>query len=192
MRKRPTDGSSDERSSERIVVAQFGAPHGVRGEIRLKSHTADPLSVGEYGPLAAADGREFVISGARQAGGTQAEMLVVSVDGITDRDAAASLNGIELSIPRERLPQPDDDDFYHADLVGLRADAVDGTALGSVVAIHNHGAGDILEIAALGGEPILVPFTKAVVPTVDIPGGRVVVDPPPGLLDSDGEGGSDS
>jgi len=192
VRKRPTDGSSDERSSERIVVAQFGAPHGVRGEIRLKSHTADPLSVGEYGPLAAADGREFVISGARQAGGTQAEMLVVSVDGITDRDAAASLNGIELSIPRERLPQPDDDDFYHADLVGLRADAVDGTALGSVVAIHNHGAGDILEIAALGGEPILVPFTKAVVPTVDIPGGRVVVDPPPGLLDSDGEGGSDS
>ena len=189
MRKRPTDGSADERSSKRIVVAQFGAPHGVRGEIRLKSHTADPLKVGEYGPLSAADGREFVVSSARQAAGTQTDMLVVSVDGITDRNAAAALSGLELSIPRDRLPEPDDEDFYHADLVGLRADTTDGRTLGSVVAIHNHGAGDILEIAASGGEPILVPFTKAAVPTVDIPGGRLVVDPPPGLLDTDNDSG---
>jgi 16S rRNA processing protein RimM len=192
VRKRPTDGSIDGPSPDRIVVAQFGAPHGVRGEIRLKSHTADPLKVGEYGPLAAADGREFVVSGARQAAGTQADMLVVSVDGVADRDAAAALNGLELSISRDRLPDPGDEDFYHADLVGLGVETADGTALGSVIAIHNHGAGDILEIVAPDGEPILVPFTKAIVPTVDIAGGRLVVDPPPGLLDADGEGGSDS
>lgn len=161
-----------------MVLARFGAPHGVRGEVRLKSYTETPLAVVDYGPLEAPDGRAFRLTRARPAAGASADMLVVSVEGITDRSAADKLNGLELSVPRSRLPETEADDFYHADLIGLAAEAVSGEALGTVIAVHNHGAGDLLEIAATEGSPILVPFTKANVPIVDIEGGRVVVDPP--------------
>ena len=162
-----------------VTVGRFGAPHGVRGEVRLKTFTADPASVTAYGPLQARDGRRFEIETMRPAAGTSHDMLVVRVRGVDDRTGAESLNGVELLVPRDRLPPPDDeDDFYHADLIGLAAETVAGDDLGRVAAIHNHGAGDIVEIAVEGGAPLLLPFTRAVVPIVDIPGGRIVVTPP--------------
>src|SRR5688572_11316509 len=121
---------------DRVVVARFGAPHGVRGEIRLRTFTAEPASVAGYGPLHATDGRLFAVEPLRSAG---PDMLVVRVVGITDRNAAEALNGIELSVARDRLPAPDDaDDYYHADLIGLEAFGADGAPLGKVAAIHNH------------------------------------------------------
>jgi 16S rRNA processing protein RimM len=174
-------------SVDRIVVARIGAAHGIRGEVRLKSFTADPLAVRSYGPLTAADGRVFTLKTARIAAGKSPDMLVVTLDGVTNRNAAETLNGIELFLPRDRLPATGADEFYHAELIGLDAVGVDGTPLGTVVAVQNFGAGDLLEIAPGAGKTVLVPFTRAVVPEVDIAGGRVVVEPPPGLLDEGDE-----
>ncbi len=170
-----------------VVVGQVGAAHGIRGEVRLKSFTAAPMDVTGYGPLAAADGRSFEIETARPAAGPASDVLVVHFKGIDDRNAAEALNGVELSVPRERLPEAEEDEFYHADLIGLAAETVSGETLGTVIAVQNYGAGDLLEIAAPGAMPVLIPFTRAVVPTVDVAGGRVVVDPPPGLLEESGE-----
>ena len=166
-----------------VVVAQFGAAHGVRGEIRLKSFTEDPLAVGSYGPLESADGRTFVIATARPAAGKATDMLVVAVEGVATRDQAEALNRLELLIPRDRLPDADPDEFYHADLVGLEVVMKDGSEAGTVVAVRNFGAGDLVEVAPPRGPSFLVPFTRAVVPEVDIAGRRVVIDPPPGLID---------
>ena len=180
-----------------VVVAQFGAAHGVRGEVRLKSFTENPLAVRSYGPLQAKDGREFVISTARQAAGTSLEMLVVRVEGVTTRNQAEALTGLELSVPRDNLPAADDDEFYHGDLIGLDASMTDGTPAGTIVGVRNFGAGDLLEIAPSRGATILIPFTRAAVPEIDMAARRVVIDPPPGLLgdgddanehEADGEG----
>ena len=168
-----------------VLVARIGAAHGLKGEVRVKSLTADPLALTGYGELAAADGRRFAIEAARPVGGSP-DMLVVRFAGVGDRSAAEALNGIDLSVPRDRFPAPAEDEFYHADLIGLAAVTVAGEELGTVIAVENHGAGDLLAIAPRRGEAILVPFTRAVVPTVDPGAGRLVVDPPPGLLD-DGE-----
>ena len=167
---------------ERVVLGRLGAAHGIRGEIRLKAFTEHPAAVADYGPLEAGDGRVFVIEALRSAG---ADMLVVRLAGVRDRNAAEALNGTELSVRRERLPAPDEDDFYHADLIGLAAVSPDGAALGTVTAVYNHGAGDILEIALPEGEPLLVPFTRETVPTIDLAARRLVVSP---LPESDDEG----
>ena len=169
---------------ERIVVAQFGAAHGVRGEIRLKSFTQDPLAVRAYSPLEADDGRAFVIASARPAAGGASDMLVVRLEGVTSRDGAEALNGLELSVPRGRLPETDKDEFYHADLIGVAVATKDGRPFGTVVAVHDYGAGDLLEIAPDAGATVLVPFTRSTVPEVDVAGGRIIIDPPPGLLTS--------
>ncbi|MFO1126337.1 MAG: ribosome maturation factor RimM [Methylocystis sp.] len=160
-----------------VLLGRFGAPHGVRGEIRLQSFTCDPQAIGTYDGLTDKNGaRNFKLLSVRQQG---KDMLVAKVAGVEDREGAEALNGVELYLPREKLPAPDEDEFYIADLVGLRAEAADGAPIGVIVAVRNFGAGDILEIApAAGGESLLFPFTKATVPTVDIPGRRVVVEPP--------------
>ncbi len=178
VRKRPADALRTDARSGRVVLARFGAPHGVRGEIRLKSFTEIPASVVEYSPLDTADGRQIRLTAARHAPGGAADMLIVRVAGIGDRSAAEALNGAELSVPRDRLPEAAEDDFYHADLVGLAAETPSGERLGTVAAIYNHGAGDLLEIAVADAAPLLVPFTRMAVPLVDIAGGRLVVDPP--------------
>jgi 16S rRNA processing protein RimM len=162
--------------ADRVCVAQIGAPHGVRGEVRLWTYTGDPMAVTRYGPLEAEDGtRVFEIATLRPAKGH----LVARLRGIDDRDAAERLTNIKLYVPRERLPAPADDEFYHADLVGLTAASADGTVVGTISAVQNFGAGDLLEIQpAGGGTSMFLPFTKAAVPTVDIAAGRVIVVPP--------------
>jgi 16S rRNA processing protein RimM len=176
------------RAADRVVVAQFGAAHGIKGEVRLKSFTGVPAEVAAYGQLEAPDGRRFEIEAARPAAGTSPDMLVVRLKGVGDRNAAEALNGIELSVSRDRLPPAGADEYYHADLIGLAAATAAGEALGTVIAVHNYGAGDLLEIAPRRGATFLLPFTRAAVPEVDIAAGRIVVEPPPGLLD---EGESD-
>jgi 16S rRNA processing protein RimM len=161
-----------------ILVGVFGAPHGVKGELRLKSFTADPMAIAQYGPLGDVSGsREWRILQARP---VKDDILVVRVDGVGDRDAAARLTNQRLHVPRERLPALDDEDeFYHADLIGLAVETVGGDTLGRVAAVLDFGAGDILEITpAGGGRPLMLPFTKAAVPVIDIRGGRLVADPP--------------
>lgn len=181
---------SADPDAERIVVAQIGAAHGVRGEVRLKSFTEDPLAVRAYGALEADDGRTVTIASARPASGGQPDMLVVRLNGVTSRDDAEALNGLRLSVPRSRLPETDKDEFYHADLIGLAAVAKDGRAVGTVVAVYDYGAGDLLEIAPDAGATFLLPFTRDTVPQVDIAGGSLVIDPPQGLIGTDDEADS--
>jgi len=159
-----------------VLLGRFGAPHGVRGEIRLQSFTADPQSIANYSPLTDESGaRRFGIQAVRPQG---KDMLVVRIEGVGDRMAAGALTGVELYVAREFLPQPEEDEFYLSDLEGLRAETAEGVVLGRVVAVHNFGAGDILEIAPPEGESLLFPFTKSVAPIVDVAGGRIVVAPP--------------
>jgi 16S rRNA processing protein RimM len=161
----------------RIVVGRIGAAHGIKGEVRVKSFTAAPLQLAGYGPLQAADGRTFTVVAARPAGASP-DMLVVRFAGIGDRNAAEALNGLDLSVPRDRLREPEPDEFYHADLIGLDAVTPAGVPLGTIVAVPNYGAGDLLEIAPPKGPTLLVPFTRVAVPEVDLVAGRVIVSPP--------------
>jgi len=158
-----------------VCVARIGAAHGVRGAVKLWTFTEDPLAVRDYGPLMTKDGaRQFEVTHVREA----KDHLVATLKGVTTRDDAERLNGIELYVPRDRLPETDDDEYYHADLIGLAAVNAADEPLGRVVAIHNFGAGDIIEIAPAKGATMLLPFTNAVVPTVDLAGGRVIIELP--------------
>ena len=158
-----------------VCVARIGAAHGVRGAVRLWTFTEDPLAVKDYGPLMTKDGtRQFEVTHAREA----KDHLVVTLKGVASRDDAERLNGLELYVPRDRLPETDDNEYYHTDLIGLAAVTTTEQPLGKVIAIHNFGAGDIIEIAPPQGATMLLPFTNAVVPTVDLAGGRVVIDMP--------------
>ena len=162
-------------AGEKILLARIGAAHGVRGEVRVKAFTADPMALREYGPLAAGDGRLFQVERLRLA----KEVVIAKFRGIDDRNAAEALNGTDLFVLRERLPAPEEEDeFYHADLLGLAAFGAAGDPLGTVVAVHNFGAGDILDIAPSRGPSILVPFTRDCVPSVDLAAGRLLVVPP--------------
>ena len=167
--------------TKQICVARIGAAHGVRGAVKLWTFTEDPLAVLHYGPLAFKDGaRTLVVTHAREA----KDHLVATLEGVTTRDDAEKLNGVELYIARDKLPATDDDEYYHADLIGLSAETTAGEAIGRVSAIHNFGAGDVIEIAPPHGPTLLLPFSNAVVPTVDITGGRVVIELP-GEIDGD-------
>ena len=172
--------------AERICVAQIGGAHGLRGDVKLKSFTADPMAVKDYGPLTTEDGSaSFEIEALRAAKGH----LVARFRGVSDRSAAERLAHLMLFVPRDRLPPPSADEFYHADLIGLCAVTADGTEIGTVAAIHDFGAGDILELRPqAGGTTIMVPFTAAFVPSVDVAGGRIVVAPPE---DASGNRGSE-
>ena len=159
----------------RICVAKIGAAHGVRGEVRLWPFTEDPMAVLHYGPLTSKDGaRQFEVARARAA----KDHLVATLKGVADRDAAERLNGIELYISRDALPDTDEGEYYHADLIGLAAVDPQGKTIGTIIAIHNFGAGDIIEIAPNDGPTLLLPFTNAVVPTIDLAAGHVVIELP--------------
>ena len=147
----------------------------MRGAVKLWTFTEDPLAVKRYGPLSTKDGaRQFEVTSAREV----KDHLVATLKGITTREQAERLNGLELYVAREKLPATDEGEFYHADLIGLAAVTAADAPLGRVVAIHNFGAGDIIEIAPSHGATMLLPFTSAVVPTVDLKNGRVVIELP--------------
>jgi 16S rRNA processing protein RimM len=158
-----------------ICVARIGAAHGVRGAVKLWTFTEDPLAVERYGPLMTKDGaRQFEIANVRAA----KDHLVATFKGVATRNDAEKLNGIELYVAREKLPETDDGEYYYADLIGLSAVNTADEPIGRVIAIHNFGAGDIIEIAPPTGATLLLPFTNVVVPTVDIAAGRVVIELP--------------
>jgi 16S rRNA processing protein RimM len=158
-----------------ICVARIGVAHGVRGEVKLWTFTEDPLAVKRYGPLWTRDGaRQFEVTQAREAKGH----LVAALKGVATREDAERLNGVELYVARDKLPATGEDEYYHADLIGLAAVTPLNEPLGRVVAIHNFGAGNLIEIAPPQGATLLLPFTNAVVPSVDLAGGRVVIELP--------------
>src|SRR6201994_5037003 len=158
-----------------VCVARIGAAHGVRGAVKLWTFTEDPFAVTRYGPLSTKDGaRAFEVAHAREGKGH----LVATLKGVTSRNDAERLNGLELYVARDKLPATDDDEYYYADLIGLAAVTSADEPLGKVIAIHNFGAGDIIEIAPPSGATMLLPFTNAVVPSVDFTGGRVVIELP--------------
>jgi len=167
-------------AAKRVCVGVVAGPHGVRGALRIKSFTAEPGDVANYGPLEDESGeRHFKLHRIGSAKG----VVIVKVTGVVDRDRAEALRGLRLYLPREALPAPDEDEFYHADLIGLEAQLPDGSLIGRVRAVHDFGAGDTLEIDPIDGKSIMVPFTRAVVPVIDLAAGRLVIDPPPGLID---------
>jgi 16S rRNA processing protein RimM len=153
-------------------MAVIGSAHGIKGELRVKTFTGDPMALGEYGPLYAKDGRAFEIEDIRPAG----DVVVVRFKGIRDRTIAEGLTGTELFVDRSVLPAEEDDEFYHADLVGLTVRDETGAEAGKVTAVQNFGGGDILEITFHGRKGILIPFSQAAVPKVDIAGGFIAVD----------------
>jgi 16S rRNA processing protein RimM len=164
----------------RICLGVITGPHGVRGAVRVKSFAAVPEDVAAYGPLEDESGaRRFELSLA----GTGKGVVLARIAGIGDRDAAEALRGTRLYVARAALPAPAADEFYHADLVGLTAVLRDGVVLGEVKAVLSYGAGDSLELRRPDGKVLLVPFTRAAVPEVDVAAGRVVIEPPAGLLE---------
>jgi 16S rRNA processing protein RimM len=170
---------------DRVCVAQIGAPHGVRGEVRFRVFTKDPMAIKRYGPLETKDGtRRFEIESLRPA----KQMFVARLKGVADRTAAEQLTNLELYVPRDRLPPAEDDDtFYQADLIGLPVYDRQDALVGTVLAVHNFGAGDLLEIQPQSGRPVMLPFTKAAVPVIDLAAGRIVIDPPAGTFETEAE-----
>ena len=170
-------------AAKQICVGVVTGPHGVRGALRIKSFTARPEDIAAYGPLADETGRRHL---ELRLLGTAKGVLIARLPGVEDRDRAAALSGLHLYLPRSALPPPEEEEYYHADLIGLEAVLADGSPLGRVRAVHDFGAGDTLEIEREGMPPAMVPFTRAIVPIVDLEAGRLVIEPPPGLLDDAG------
>jgi 16S rRNA processing protein RimM len=163
------------RDPRLIELGEFGRAVGLKGEVRLKSFTAEPEDIARYNPLTTPDGRSVRIVSVRPVPGT-ADMLVARVEGVTTREAAEALNRVTISVPRDRLPEPEEGEFLLADLIGLAVATPDGAVLGEVVDVANYGAGDIIEVKlAAGGPTVLVPFEDAFVPEVDLDAGRLVV-----------------
>jgi 16S rRNA processing protein RimM len=167
-----------------VLLGEFGRAHGLKGEVRLKSHTGDPLAIASYGPLVDAKGRSYTIKNPRQAPGGAPEMLVVRVEGVASREAAEALNRVELYVSRDRLPKADEEDeFLLADLLGCVVRNEAGEPVGTIVDVPNFGGGDLLEIKPIsGGSTAFLPFTKAFVPVVKIADRTVVATPPDDLF----------
>ena len=166
--------------TDRVIVGAIGGAFGVHGDVRLKSYCADPAAIASYTPLYTEDGRRFtqiVLTGQTKNG------LTARIDGITTKEEADSLRNTALYADRSVMPATDDDEYYYSDLIGLTVVDTGGTTLGTVRNVMDHGAGDLLEIIVPGGsDTVLLPFTQAAVPTVDIAAGRIVADPPEGLF----------
>ena len=158
-----------------VLVGVVTGPHGVQGEVKVKSFTAEPSGIGAYGPLQTSDGRQYQIVSVRA---TRADEVILRLAGVETRNAAEALKGRRFYVARSALPDPAPGEYYHTDLIGLRAEGADGRTLGRVTAVLNYGAGDILEITDSGGIKELIPFTDRYVPVVDFAGGRIVVNAP--------------
>jgi 16S rRNA processing protein RimM len=163
-----------------LCVGIITGAQGIRGAVRIKSFTADPLDIDAYGPVSDEAGtRSFELESIGQSKG----VVVATLSGVTDRNAAEALKGMQLFVERDRLPPADDEEYYHADLLGLAAELVTGEPLGRITAVYDFGAGDALEVTGADGGVVMVPFTKAAVPVVDLEAGKVVIDPPHGLFE---------
>ena len=171
-------------ADSRICVGVIVGAHGVRGLVRVKSFTEDPADFASYGSLSDSDGKR---SFALDVTGSAKGVLLARIDGIGDRDAAEALKGTELHVDRGTLPQTEADEFYHTDLIGLPAVLTDGTAYGTVRALHEFGAGDMIEFILDGGGVSVLPFTRSVVPEIDLDGGRITVVPPTETQAEDGK-----
>ena len=163
-----------------VCVGAIAGSFGVKGEVRLKSFCAEPAAISIYAPLSAESGNSYYVKITR----TIKNGLAARLSGVSSKESADALKGTRLFAPRDRLPELDDDEFYHADLLGMAVLDTGGTKLGSVKAVLNHGAGDLLEVNT-GQGVVLLPFSLAVVPTVDLAGRRIVVDPPDGTFSDD-------
>ena len=159
--------------SSLLCVGVIVGAHGVRGALRIKSFTAQPADLAAYGPVQDDRGRRFQLTLLGEAKG----VVLAKLAGVADRDAAEALKGVKLWVERSALPKPDEDEFYYSDLVGLAAESLDGSPRGRVKGVFDFGGGDIIEISGPEGA-VMLPFTRAVVPVVDIAGGRLVIDPP--------------
>lgn len=173
-----------------VVLGVFGAAHGLKGEIRLRSYTEEPLAIANYGPLLTKSGRQVKLTSVRQA----KDVLIARVEGVGDRTGAEQLVNLQLFVERAVLGAPEDEDeFFHADLIGLVARDEAGEKIGTVTGLFDFGAGDIIEVTPDGAKPLLLPFSKAVVPVVDIKAGHIVVILPEegGATSEDEETGDD-
>lgn len=165
-----------------VCLGVITGAQGIRGQVRIKSFTQDPAQLTAYGPLSDARGNgSFKVTVTGHAKG----QLVAKITGVADRNAAEDLKGRELYIDRDRLPEPDEDEFYHADLIGLAVETTDGTDFGTVKAVHDFGAGDILDITKTDGKGTMLPFNKETVPTVDLANGKIIIDPPVEVIAKD-------
>jgi 16S rRNA processing protein RimM len=162
-----------------IILGRITGPQGIKGEVKLQSFTANPLDIASYGPLDASNGLRLTIKSVKPYKNT----LLARIDGVDDRNGAEALRGVELMIDRDRLPEAGEDEIYHADLIGLSAHDTTGNLLGTVVAVLDFGAGELLELKPAEGKTILVPFNVDTVPDIDLDAGRLTIDPPEGLLD---------
>ncbi len=172
-----------------VQMATIGAPHGVRGEVRVRTFTGDPMALGDYGPLRDAEGRTYTVAALRPA----KTVLVVRFREIASREAAEAATGTALYIDRSALPDDlDEDEFYHADLIGLAVRDGTGAEIGKVVAMQNFGGGDLVEIALSGRKTVMVPFTLAAIPEISVEGGFIRVDPvAAGLVEEEAGPGED-
>jgi 16S rRNA processing protein RimM len=157
-----------------VLLGEIGGAQGLKGEVRLRSFTAEPGAIADYGPLEDETGRMVEIESLQ----VTPKGLIARLKGVTTREGAEALTRTKLYVPRDRLPERGEEEWYHAELIGLAAFAPDGAQLGSVLAVHNFGAGDLIEIAPPEGATLLVPFTRDAVPEVDVEGGRLIVVPP--------------
>lgn len=168
-------------ATPRICLGLITGAHGIRGGVRIKSFTADPMDVGAYGPVSNEEGTQ---SWPIRVTGLLKDVVLAKIDGVTTRTAAEALRGVKLYVDRAALPDPDDaDEFYHTDLIGLQAYLADGALLGTVGDVLDYGGGISLDIVTPQGDAVLVPFTKAAVPVVDLPGGRLEIVAPDGLFE---------
>lgn len=177
------------KPDNRVLLATIGAAHGIKGEVRVKSFTGDPLALADYGPLQSADGRHFEITDIRPAN----TVVIVRFKGVTDRNQAEALNGVDLYADRTALPPEEDGEYFHADLIGLAVRDETGATIGRVKAVQNFGGGDILELSLADRRELLIPFSHAAVPEVDVAGGSIRIDTlAAGLADdNDGDGALD-
>jgi len=168
-------------ASSRICLGVIVGVKGLRGEVRVKSFAERPADVAAYGPLSTDDGRAIALTVTGSAQG----VVIARIKGVADRTAAEGLKGTKLYVDRAALPETQDGTYYHADLVGLAAVLPSGDALGKIVAVHNFGAGDLFEVEMADGRTELVPFSDAAVAEVDLGGGKVTINPLPGLFEND-------
>jgi 16S rRNA processing protein RimM len=172
----------------KVCVGVITGARGLKGELKVKSFTAEAKDVAAYGPVSdETGGRQFKLS----VRGMAKDQVVVSISGITDRNGAEALKGLQLFVPRDALPAAGDEEYYHADLIGMTARDADGESVGTVRGVFDFGAGDMLEIDRERGDTVFVPFTREAVPEVDLAGRTLIVSAPDGLMEPADEAGAE-